>query len=100
LFPSPQAKIGHFKNNSNVNEDKKDHDDNNDSNNNIFTNKINILKEFINEQIYPIVLNFKNINPIKIEIKEIIGEGFCLFRAISYFIKGNEYMYNVIRTQI
>ena len=29
-----------------------------------------------------------------------MGDGNCLFRAISNFIKGNEYMYNVIRTQI
>ena len=63
-------------------------------------NKINISNTFINEQFYPIVRNYKNINPNNIEIKEIIGDGNCLFRAISHFIKGNEYMYNCIRTQI
>ena len=63
-------------------------------------NKINISNNFINEQLYPIVRNYKNINPNNIEIKQIIGDGNCLFRSISHFIKGNEYMYNSIRTQI
>lgn len=63
-------------------------------------NKINISNTFINEQFYPIVRNYKNINPNNIEIKEIIEDGNCLFRAISHFIKGNEYMYNCIRIKI
>ena len=63
-------------------------------------NIINISNNFINEQLYPIVRNYKNINPKNLEIKEIIGDENCLFRAISHFIKGNEYMYNCIRTQI
>ena len=63
-------------------------------------NKINISNNFINGQLYPIVHNYKNINPKYLEIKEIIGDGNCLFRAKSHFIKGNEYMYNCIRTQI
>ena len=30
----------------------------------------------------------------------MIGDGNCLFRVISHYIKDNEFMYNSIRTQI
>ena len=37
-------------------------------------------------ELYPIIRNFNNINPLNVEIKSIIGDGNCLFRAIPHFI--------------
>ena len=43
-------------------------------------------KYYINMELYPIIRNFNNINPLNVEIKSIIGDGNCLFRAIPHFI--------------
>ena len=67
------------KNNSEEKKDKNAHDDNDDPNNNVFMNKINISNNFINEQLYPIVHNYKNINLKNLEIKVIIGMSWQLF---------------------
>ena len=55
---------------------------------------------YINMELYPIIRNFYNINPKNVEIKSIIGDGNCLFRAISHFKKGTEFMYKDIRKEI
>ena len=43
---------------------------------------------------------FKNINPNNVIIRDIIGDGNCLFRALFQYIYGNEYMYKNIRQSI
>jgi hypothetical protein len=37
----------------------------------------NLLSNFINEPLYPIVRNFKDINPINIEIKDVGKDDIC-----------------------
>ena len=55
------------------------------NNHNNSNNNEPATKKYINSELYPIVRNFGNINPISIFIKNILGDGNCLFRAISYF---------------
>ena len=59
-----------------------------------------ILSNYVNEPLYPIVRHFKDINPINIEIKDVGRDGNCMFRALSQFIYGNEYMHQNIRQKI
>ena len=51
-------------------------------------------------QLYPLVRNYKNINPKNLEIIYVVGDGNCLFRVISIFKYGNEHMHNTIRQNI
>ena len=46
------------------------------------------------------IKNYNNNNPLKVEIKSIIGDGNCLQRTISHFIKVTEYMLKDIRNNI
>ena len=57
-------------------------------------------KKYINSELYPIVRNFGNIDPNSIFIKKILGDGNCLFRAISYFLNKTEDMHLNIRQDI
>ncbi len=90
--------------NSDHNSSEENKDNNNNNNNDPENVKISetsiILSNYINEPLYPIVRNFKDINPINIEIKDVGRDGNCMFRALSQFIYGNEYMHQNIRQKI
>ena len=86
---------------TNKNNNDKSNNNNDNPNNNICdTNKNNLYTTYINEIFYPLVKNFKNINPKNVNIIEIEGDGNCLFRSISQFLYGNQYMHKNIRMRI
>ena len=86
---------------TNKNNNDKSNNNNDNPNNNICdTNKNNLYTTYINEIFYPLVKNFKNINPKNVNIIEIEGDGNCLFRSISQFLYGNQYMHKNIRMSI
>ena len=69
------------KNKKNIN-DKNNNNDDNPNNNICDTNENNLYNTYINEIFYPLVKNFKNINPKNVNIVEIEQDGNCLFRSI------------------
>jgi len=81
-------------NSDNNNEDKAP-----TNNNNSHIPSLN-SKSYINSELYPLVRNFNNINPNNLEIINIIGDGNCMFRAISHYIYHNEENYPIIRKEI
>ena len=86
-------------------ERKVDSDDDDNSEENLKNDKnpdgsYILKKKYINEELYPIVRNYRNIDSSDILIKKISGDGNCLFRAISYFLHNTENKYYEIRNQI
>ena len=70
------------------NKDKNNKDNNNNDYPNNNENNLNIIpiqNYFINQELYPLIRNFKNINPDNLNIINITGDGNCLFRSLSYF---------------
>ena len=59
-----------------------------------------LKKKYINEELYHIVWNYRNIDSSDIIMKKINGDGNYLFRAISYFLHNTENKYNEIRNQL
>ena len=84
------SRIQNKNNNNNEPEENKNND----------INKNNYKQKYINEELYPTVRNFENIKPSDIIIINIIGDGNCLFRAISYFLNNTEDNHSEIRKQI
>mgnify|MGYP002627227859 CR=1 FL=1 len=87
-------------------QNSNDSDDNNNNNNPNIPNKSNAKSfnynniNFINEQLYPLIRHRLNLNPINLNIYNPIGDGKCLFRSISRFILGSEYLYMRVRREI
>ena len=89
---------------------KDEHNQNKENNNNNSPEKpndnrgLNIINihniNYINQQLYPLVTNRLNINPINLRIFNPIGDGNCLFRCISRFIYGSEDLYMRVRREI
>ena len=73
---------------------------NNPNNNGNNLNIIPIQNYYINQELYPLIRNFKNINPDNLNIINITGDGNCLFRSLSYFLYNNEDNYKQIRKEI
>ena len=74
----------HNKNNGNNNNSPEKPNDNSS------LNKFNIHNiNYINQQLYPLVTNRLNINPVNLRIFNPTGDGNCLFRSISRFIYGS-----------
>lgn len=69
-------------------------------NNNKSNAHCNNSKSYINSEFYPLVRNFKNINPNNLEIINIIEDGNYMFRSISHYINRNQENYHIIRKEI
>lgn len=59
-----------------------------------------IPKIYINQELYPNIREFKNINPNNVNIIDIFGDGNYLYRAISQFLYGSHQSHQNIRNQI
>ena len=73
--------------NNNISNNNNNNPENPNDNNNVNNNQINNIN-YINQQLYPIVINRLNINPSNLRIFNPLGNGNCLFRLyISFHIR-------------
>ena len=70
------------------------------SNKNYKTNDDNNYIKYINEEFYPKARQKLNINPKNTKMVDIIGDGNCLYRSISRFIYGDEFLHLRERNEI
>ena len=62
-------------------------------------NNIN-FRRFINEEFYPIVANNRSINPINLNIVDVIRDGNCLYRCIFLFVYVTEDLHQRVLNEI
>ena len=89
-----------FSNDNNLPNNNNDNSGEPNQNQNYKNINSNINIDYINKQLYPLTRNHKNINPLNVNIINIIGDSNCLFRAISYFITRSQYNHLNIRNNI
>ena len=63
-------------------------------------NNHNNFRNNLNEEFYPLIRNNKNINPIDINMINIIVDGNCLYRWLARFVYGNEELHQRVRNEI
>lgn len=84
------------KNRNNSNEKEIDPNDNN----NIDEESLHTKKHYINEELYQYVREHKNLKPDLVKIENIMGDGNCFYRSMSYFFTGTESNYRKYRYEI
>ena len=87
--------------NDKLNNSENDDDNNNNPNNNKLQKQHQInIPNYINSEFYPIVRNYKNIDPKNLNLINLHGDGNCLYLAISFFIYKTEDKHYLIRNLI
>ena len=80
---------------------KDNENDNNNHDNNINENsKRHSIRKYINEELYPLVNQRLNLNPINLNIIDVEGDGNCLYRCLARFIYGTEDLNLRVRDEI